>query len=196
MNNLKIQAKFISAFNKNNIDRNHLINTNFISNDYNQNNGRIACHYSHIMVLKYFLKSNKKNCIIFEDDIKKIDFDTFKSKHQNILIESLNKLPKDYDILYFGRCWDDCKKQNYLTNNLVKVNSPKCRHSYAVSRKGAQKIIKYSLPMRRYAGDTIIARLITKGLISAYSITPPIFFQNRSQLGSNLNNKDALKECH
>lgn len=193
MKNYNIQPIILDAYPKNKIDRESLIKQKFIDINYKNNNGRIACHYSHILALKKFLNSNKKNCLIFEDDIKDESKEFYKFEYN--LENSLKKLPKKYDIIYLGRCWDNCTQQIKLTQNLVKAYSPKCRHAYGVSRSGAEKIIKYSLPMKNSGGDTIISNLIKKNHILAYAITPQIFRQNRDELGSNLNNKDNLYEC-
>jgi len=190
---MQIFPTYFNAINKDLIDRNKLINEGFIHKNYKNSNGRIACHNSHINVLKQFLKTKNNSCFIFEDDIKGLDMS--KTSFNEIVSESIKQLPTSYDIIYFGRCWDTCSKQIQITKNLVKAYKPQCRHAYGVSRKGAKKIIKLSLPMIKWGGDTIIAKLIQNGIIEAYAITPQIFKQNRTELGTNLGNNDALLEC-
>ena len=156
--------------------------------------GKIACHYSHIAVLKKFYNSNYKNCFIFEDDLKELDLD---EKEYNKRIKNvMTNIPSTYDLIYFGRCWDKCHKQIYLSEYLVRSFFPQCRHAYGVTKKGAKTIIEKSLPMSKGGGDKIIANLIYNNVLEAYSVTPPIFNQNRETLGSNLSNNDNLNECY
>lgn len=187
MNNLKINPIYFKAIDKNNLNYEELIKNNIVSKEYykNENNGRIACHMSHISILKNFINSNKKNCLIFEDDISSINI-SYKM-YDNIINESLKIIPHDWDIIKFGRCWDDCTRSIKISDYIYRVYYPKCRHAYGVSRSGANKIINNTIPMTNN-GDEMIGKLISDGYIICYAISPTIFNQNREKLGSNLNN--------
>lgn len=196
MNNLKINPIYFKAIDKNNLNYEELIKNNIVSKEYykNENNGRIACHMSHISILKNFINSNKKNCFIFEDDIRQIDikYEDF----NKIIKDSLDKVPNDWDIIKLGRCWDSCDRSIKISDNLYRVFNPKCRHAYAVSKNGAKKIINNTIPMTNN-GDNMIAKLISDGYIICYAISPVIFNQNREKLGSNLNNSvKSPPECN
>ena len=93
-----------------------------------------------------------------------------------------SSIPSDYDIIYLGRCWDNCRKSIIVNGLVLKCYAPQCRHAYGVSRKGAEKIIKFSQPLEK-AGDLTISTYVSKGQIIAYAPKNP-FFQNREQLGS------------
>lgn len=191
MNNFKIKCNYFPAILKNNINREQLIQSGFISSKSKLNNGQVACQLSHITVLKNFLQSNDKNCFIFEDDLK---YPNLNVNYNKIIYEVMNNLPDDYDIIYFGRCWDKCSKNISLNSYLVKCNIPQCRHSYGVTRKGAKKIINYTRNLIK-PGDYTISRLIKRGIIIAYGSKPSIFIQNREQLGSNLGNRHINIDC-
>lgn len=204
MNQLNIKPFFFDAVLKDKLTDERLLNEGFIKHGCDLNKGRIACHYSHIEVLKRFLKSNNKTCFIFEDDLTVPDDlnllkERFKHIHNQLKHNSdLN----NWDIINVGRCWDNCKTQTYILNKngnmpgIVKSDMPKCRHAYAVSRKGANNIIKYSLPLYNIPGDRTIALQGQKNNINIFSITPPLFYQNREEFGTNLdNNAKHLSEC-
>jgi hypothetical protein len=193
MDNIELKPIYFDAIKKETIDITQLSRENYVDINYKKGNGRIACHLSHLTVLKDFLKTTNKRCFIFEDDVKKIDIplSELNSKIDNIM----DNLPYTFDIIYFGRCWDKCHKQNYISDNLVRTYFPQCRHSYGVTRKGAEIIIKKSIPLIDKGGDQNIAILIENGELEAYAVTPNLFFQNRDVLGSNLNNLDSLNEC-
>lgn len=190
MNKENINANIIDATLVKDIDYNKLLMDNFVSPRYysSKNKGRIACHLSQIKLIKEFLKSDDDTIFIFEDDIN----DNIKKNYRNIIEDSMKNIPDDWDIVFIGRCLDNCKKMKKIHNNLYKVYNPKCRHAYGLSRKGAEKILKYTIPMINN-GDEMYAKNISNGNIKAYAIHPSIFFQNRYEFGSNLGN-DKLFE--
>lgn len=188
MNIIKVKCHYFPAISKASLDKNRLITSGFLSPNNKLNNGQIACHLSHISVLKKFLASGARNCLIFEDDLKMPELN-----NQN-LDKTLSLIPSNYDIIYLGRCWDSCQKAKFLNEFVLKCYSPQCRHAYGVSRKGAEKIIRFSQPLDK-AGDLTISQYVSKGQIIAYAPKKSIFFQNREQLGSNLNNLNIQKEC-
>ena len=193
MDSIDLKPIYFDAIKKETLNIHKLAKENFVDINYKKGNGRIACHLSHITVLKEFLKTTNKRCFVFEDDIRKIDIS--KKELNNKINNIMDNLPYTFDIVYFGRCWDKCHKQSYISDNLVRTYFPQCRHAYGVTRKGAEIIIKKSIPLIDKGGDFNIAQLIEKGELEAYAVTPNIFFQNREELGSNLNNLDSLNEC-
>ena len=111
--------------------------------------------------------------------------------------------------IYFGKCWDFCNLSEKI-NEYVNKSYPLCRHAYAVSKQGAQKIFNYSIPLHiegdlsirdlslqkklnysfpiQREEDISIRDLSRKGLINIYTSNPTIFFQDRAKLGTNLQN--------
>ena len=202
-----INAEFIIPFLKNKLNIKKLINRKLLKKDYLDesrkamkysknysgiNNGRIACHLSHMKALSYFLKSKNNNCIIFEDDIKMDD----PGNKINKIKEIMDSVPDDWELINLGRCWDDCFRSIKINPLLVKAYSPKCRHAYIINRKGAKKILQYCLPIGGFPGDNLISYYIKKGIINCYASNNAIFLQNREVMGSNLNNKNQIMyEC-
>jgi len=188
MNTIKVKCHYFPAIPKDSLDKNKLVSSGFLSPYNKLNDGQIACHLSHISVLKKFLESNSRNCLIFEDDLKMPEVDNLN------LSEMFSSIPSDYDIIYLGRCWDNCRKSTPINGLVLKCYAPQCRHAYGVSRKGAQKIIELSQPLEK-AGDLTISKYVSRGQIIAYAPRKSVFFQNREQMGSNLNNFNIQKEC-
>jgi len=193
MKKFGIDANIVDATLKKDIDYNELLSNNFITTNYysEENKGRIACHLSQIKLIKEFVKSKDKNIFIFEDDINNKEVKNYKK----MINDSMNNIPDDWDIIFFGRCHDDCNKKIKIKNNLYKVYSPKCRHAYGLSKKGARKILQYTVPMINN-GDEMYSSNIKNENIIAYAIHPSIFSQNREELGSNIGNgykKNVIK---
>ena len=199
MNKYNINPTYVDAVLKKNIDKKQLISLNMldINNTCEKNkkpltDGQIACHLSHCKVLSDFLSGDSKNCLIFEDDLLEPKYNL---KYITYILENINStLPNDYDIVFLGKCWEYCKYSVKLNNFLDKCYKPYCRHSYCVSRKGAEKILKMTLPMKM-SGDQMIANFIKDKQIIAYSSTPSIFYQNRNNLNSTIGNNFKNFDC-
>lgn len=177
---------------KSNLNKENLIKSKFLSPESKLNIGQIACHYSHIKTLKTFLQTSEPWALIFEDDIEAAKEN---SNYYNLQITNiLRNVSSNFDLIYLGRCYDRCEYDETITPGLVRCFWPLCRHSYIVSRKGAQYIINNTLPLK-IQGDNTIANLIFKKKMLAYAAKPALFYQNRKELGSNLNNNDTLREC-
>jgi GR25 family glycosyltransferase involved in LPS biosynthesis len=193
MNKYKIYPEYFPAIRKKNINYQKLIEDKIVNKNYykKNNHGRIACHLSHITVLKDFLKSKATKCLIFEDDNNiDISYDEF----NNIINNSMKDMPNDWDIIYFSRCGDNCTKQEKIKDKVFQVFSPFCRNAYAVTRKCAKILIENTLPMINN-GDVMYNKLIRNNKLKAYTITPNIIFQDREKYGTTLGNKQKLNEC-
>ena len=148
-------------------------------------------------------------------DVKDIFKSNFKKVYEN--------MPDDYDILWLGFCWEWCK-YTYAINDYVYVPAfPLCRHAYSVNRFAARQIIKHTLPMT-YHGDNLYANLIRrrwnwededfpedfrshiekklkdgmnkpKSILKAYASRPPLFYQNRKDFTSDLDNNNQQERC-
>ena len=199
MNKYNIDAEYIDAILKKNVNKKQLITNNIL--DVNNQcerirkpilDGQIACHMSHCKVLSKFLSSNSENCLIFEDDVLEPKYDL---KYMEYIIENIYKtLPSDYDIIFFGKCWEMCKMTHNVNKFLDKCYKPYCRHAYSVSRKGASKILEMTIPMKM-SGDQMISNLIKQNKINAYSSIPTLFYQNRKEIGSKIGNNFQNYDC-
>jgi hypothetical protein len=94
-----------------------------------------------------------------------------------------------------GRCYDNCVTQTVYNNRIVKSDYALCRHAYIVNRDGAKKILDYCLPMKGYPGDNHYAEMVKKKLINGYSTKQQIFFQNREELGTTIDNQGKVVTC-
>jgi len=150
-----------------------------------------GCTYAHKNAFEQIVKNNK-SAIIFEDDI---NIDNYLETENNIR-KILNNLPEDFDIIYLDYCWSNCKKQNDYDEYFKNSNHTLCRHFYLVSRDGASKILKETMPMYDN-GDLMYLDLVDNNKLVSYDVKPEIFKvkQNREQLGSELNNNDTHPKC-
>ena len=171
------------------------------NNVYNLKLGEIACAISQETVLKNFINGNYKSMILFEDDNMPLNnkfyidvglnFDYIKEYITNSVIS----LPYDWDILYLGRCWDDCMNNIPINKYIVKTKKTLCHHAIAFSRKGASIVLENISHPLNLPIDHIVANLTLYGKLNTYATILPIFYQNRDELNSTIGNFDHLPIC-
>lgn len=156
----------------------------------------IAIAMSHIKTWRKFLLSDKDICVIFEDDAVLIkDFD----KELEI---ALQNVPNDFDILYLG-CFGcnsdlncltvpfsfiyDLKNTKIINDYVIKPKIAFALHGYVLSKKGAEKLIRYISKNISNHIDVMIFKLYNEGKIRLYSLKNRIVFQTSSDTCKSLN---------
>ena len=171
------------------------------NNVYNLKIGEIACALSQEQVLKNFISSMHNSIIMFEDDIMSLDNKLYTSANttldhvKNYMQKAVDYLPADWDVLYFGRCWDNCRRHIPINKFMVKIHKAMCHHAIAFSRHGAQKILENIKHPLSEPIDHIVSGLCAKGIITCYATAVPIFYQNREELRTTIGNFDKLPIC-
>ncbi|KAF0560345.1 glycosyltransferase family 25 protein [Gigaspora margarita] len=134
-----------------------------------------ACYLSHYSIFELIVKNGYENALIFEDDVD------IELNITDIMIEVHKNLPNDWDLLYLGHCADfhsQYVKTNLTGYELHKSGHPQCSHAYAVSVKGAKKLLKQlDVNNPKDHIDMDILDLILNKEIISYSIFPPIVVQ-------------------
>jgi|SRR6476620_763145 len=177
------------------LNRTELIKNGILDKDCKLNDNVVACALSHYNLIKKFYNGNSKNLFVFEDDIE---------YSSNYLMKLNNiDLPKDYDLINFGHCWNTCYNMikvsgnfSIVGNGVYKYTNALCTHSYSVSRKGAKIILDNFFPIK----DPVDVFIVSIKNDNFYTIYPRIFKQKRdtnkdSLLFSSLNNNDSCQEC-
>ena len=163
--------------------------------------GEIACALSQEKVLSDFINSSNLTLLLFEDD--NIPFSNSVYKNSEISMEHIKtyihdaviRLPSDWDVLYLGRCWDNCSKNIKINKYLYKTHRTLCHHAIAFSRNGAEKILEAITHPLSKPIDHIVANLTVNGTIHSYATIIPIFYQNRDEMSSTIGNFDHLPVC-
>jgi GR25 family glycosyltransferase involved in LPS biosynthesis len=127
------------------------------SQDYCQE-GEVACTLAHRRALEDFLHKDPETevALLLEDDSVPIS---------PTILEEINELltvaPKGWDFIQLGRCWDLwCDREEEedpvvsfggTDKETIALHESRgfelCSHAYLVTRKGAEKILQYSLPV-------------------------------------------------
>ena len=171
--------------------------------------GHLGCALSHVNVYKDILKKDYKNALIFEDDIEieldavdstiralqelpedwellRLGF--FGANSDPSLLLKIQKWSLQTVMLFFQRferlklldpqvigCWFDrpfSKNLNYSGYHFG-------NHAYAVTQKGAQKILNYQTPVVQRSDD-VISELCTYRWINAFNVKERVFYQDKS----------------
>jgi len=163
--------------------------------------GEIACALSQEKVLNDFILSKHSTLLMFEDDNIGFRNDIYKNSEINLnhiktyINDVVIRLPNDWDVLYLGRCWDNCNKHIKINQYVYKTHRTLCHHAIAFSRNGAEKILAAIKHPLSKPIDHIVASLATNGIIDSYASVIPIFYQNRDEMSSTIGNYDHLPVC-
>ena len=117
----KYKITFIKPYLKDKLNIDELIKNNILYSNNNLSLGEIACYLSHYKCLNLFNKSNKESCLIFEDDIDHTNKDVI-TKINSII----KNVPKNFDIIYLGRCCSKCYLDKIINEDLLKQKYSLC----------------------------------------------------------------------
>lgn len=198
----KIEYMTFPAVMGNTLDRQSLIRQGILApkHDFKSNN-EIACTLSHLRVLEEFVMDPAHDRIlIFEDDVA---FDTGSPDGGLVQMkQTMEDVPKDWEFINFGRCYDNCKSGTPVTNAVSIPDNALCAHSYGVTKEGARKILRSAYPIRVPIDVYYINLMkLPRGGLKFYTSTPRVFNQVRgmhvSAIGeSTLGHHDTCPECN
>ncbi|KAJ1977472.1 hypothetical protein H4R35_002287 [Dimargaris xerosporica] len=140
---------------------------------------QIACWKSHMRIFEAMEQDPAlETVLILEDDID-IDYDfAFKSQ---LALDALRN--EEWDMLYLGHCSGFEGKADKLVNksaNLFHAAYPVCSHGYAITRRGAKKLLQQlSKPLAPF--DIMVVGLNEHHTANIFSIQPPLITQYHFQ---------------
>jgi len=154
---------------------------NILHKRQNLTNAAVSCWHSHVKALREIVRRQLNVAIVFEDDID-IEWDV-----ERLLKLQLPFLPDDWDIVYLGHCFSQEYDSPLVPGSalLRPTKHTLCTHGYAVSLRGATRLLRY-LRSPDYAFsrpiDHAIKDLYQMHDIKSYSIYPPVVVQTKSDV--------------
>ena len=152
------------------------------------NEGRVACHLSHLNALKMFLADpNASRVLVFEDDLlAPVD----RLHLESVLRKNKHRIHK-YDILYLGSIRRACEFDDDVDGISEVPQDDRFqilgRQAYSLNKHGARVVLERSFPMVM-PGDRMMSDLLTSGeLLGAY-FTQSAFLQDGATYGTTLGN--------
>ena len=155
--------------------------------------GEVGCYLSHLQILKDFVLSKQKHCLILEDDIH------LEKNFKIDLRDALQECPQDWDLLYLFAIPKQKKLSTTIKEKKYILKAPRLWYTcaYLVSQKGARKIINNIQPMRATPIDEHFGELVTQNKLQAFiakkKITNNIgdlYLGNANQLTSTIQNSN------
>jgi GR25 family glycosyltransferase involved in LPS biosynthesis len=139
--------KCLEIFKKYNIDSCERVNgVKVFEQDYpyldQKSRSQLGCALSFYRIIKKSYDNKFRNILIFEDDFY---FIHSKEKTEEILNNSIESLPKEWDIFYLGAniMYDFSNNPiGSFKEHLLKLNSAYCTHSISFSKKSMSTILQ------------------------------------------------------
>lgn len=169
--------------------------------------GEIACAWSHKKIYADMLQHGYSRILIFEDDALP-DPDAIAK-----IPEVLSEIPPNCDLLFWGWSKNGQKKlagtvkQNWYhlqhrlgllkwnnlmirnlfaqpySKNLKTAGFHDFTYAYAITRRGAQKLLEMQTPIQ-YVADNLLAYACTQQVITGYIVYPPVFLHGPLPVGT------------
>ncbi|CAG8738500.1 6665_t:CDS:1, partial [Dentiscutata heterogama] len=133
-----------------------------------------ACYLSHYRLYESIVKRGYESALILEDDVD------MELNITDIMTKAHQNLPNDWDLLFIGHCHSSNTEYaaNLIAHELRKYGHLQCTHAYAVSAKGAKKLLeKLQINDLQQPIDMEIRYLMEAGELNVYSIHPSIVIQ-------------------
>lgn len=151
-----------------------------------QNGFTVACGLTHRRAWQTFLKTNATYGLFREADAMCSTWNPYDAVHVP---------PSAWDFLQLGRCWDFCQSQviqkRWKNRDVVTSESPCCSHAYILTRRGANLLLRYSVP-HTTSIDLLFTLLSRLNILRLYSVSPPLCVQRRDE---NAHDDTPLLEC-
>jgi hypothetical protein len=159
MQDLEVKPLYIEAVQAIGLSHSKLVEAGLVTKSCQLALSEIARALSHNNALRTFLDTpNAKTAIVFEDDVEFLG-PAILAEVKEAMFDTLDNVPPDWDVINFGRCLDECALDEHVGRGVLKSHRALCRHAYAVSRPGAQKLISATSPLSGTAqSDVTIAQ--------------------------------------
>jgi GR25 family glycosyltransferase involved in LPS biosynthesis len=143
---------------------------NEIKEPYVYKPGIIGCALSHLKIVKDALENNYKNILILEDDI------VFEEEVNYKFSEYINKIPLDWQLLYFG---GNHLGEHFteINDNVFKITNTYTTHCIGMKNEFFKKFIARVELSIDYPIDVIYAELQKSN--SAYCFKPHLAWQRK-----------------
>jgi GR25 family glycosyltransferase involved in LPS biosynthesis len=165
-----LEAK--NEFNKfkiENVERFSGVDGNELKQNLKILNGEAGILLTHINLIKKCLDDKVSNVLIFEDDV-------IFTNEINYLDDYMNKLPKDWDMIYFGGNHIYGPKPIKINDKILKIDSTVALHCVGIKNTVFEQILQL-LPKMAKQVDAYYT--IIQKSFNAYCVTPNIAIQRR-----------------
>ena len=132
---------------------------------------RFGCYMSHVRLWERQVKHHSGYQVILEDDVSLTE--GFYGK----LMVQMQNLPDTWDIFYLNSC--RAMYGELLRPGLRQLKGALCTFGYAISLKGASKLIQHTAIQSEKPVDHMLDEAIYTALLTAYHADPPLIFPRK-----------------
>ena len=140
--------------------------------------GAIGCSLSHIKLWKQMIEKKEEMYLITEDDVDVTA--TVTTETINSFLEEVCQHDPNWDVILLGwmKPLPGLKDGDvHVTSNIYRINDVTFgTHAYLISRKGAERLLKYAFPIIDQV-DSYISYMACRGDIAAYRPSRPFIDQ-------------------
>eukprot|EP01052_Picozoa_sp_SAG31_P013516 SAG31_NODE_813_length_11892_cov_5.354538_4_plen_1160_part_00 len=129
--------------------------------------------------------------LVLEDDVTAYA----EADVQEYILSALNESPSNFDVLYLGWCMEACELTQNISDHLQTAVGPLCAHAYAVSARGARKLLPRMVPASE-PNDVVLRKMVVSGELNALKSRHIIFEQKKNLYIAAGDNGAALKELN
>ena len=162
--------------------------------------GEVGCFLSHLSLYSIISKHPDPNqyTIIFEDDI----ITSMSHPKDMEYAYSQIKKAKEYgsiDIVYLGKCCENCFQMEHIVENVYKAVNPNCLHAYAIRNGFARKLFHDIISNSDKPINDAIDKVILNHTDKMVTFHPSLFFQDILRYRSDSRDKPNMiysyQEC-
>jgi GR25 family glycosyltransferase involved in LPS biosynthesis len=133
---------------------------------------RFGCYMSHVMLWETAVKEKSELLVILEDDV----FVTADFRVQ--LLQTLNSLPKNWDILYLNGCFK--RFGPAFRKGIRLARGGLCTSAYVISHKGASTLIRGgALHSDKPIDHMLDGEILSRNLVAFHSDPPFVFVEDK-----------------
>ena len=130
--------------------------------------GEIGCGLGHAAALREILAQQWNTALVLEDDVVLAgDPETWRTRAEAAYAD----LPPTWDVWYLYRCFDIAHRAERLTPRTVVPYTPQGGAAYAVTARGAQRMLDAITPLAR-AVDSAYMELVRSRGVEAFAASP------------------------
>ncbi|MCC7001589.1 MAG: glycosyltransferase family 25 protein [Gemmatimonadaceae bacterium] len=130
--------------------------------------GEIGCGLGHAAALREILAQQWRTALVLEDDVVLAgDAETWRARAEAAFAD----LPAKWDVWYLYRCFDIAHRTERLTPRTVVPYTPQGGAAYAVTARGAQRMLAAITPLAR-AVDSAYMELVRSRGVDAFAASP------------------------
>lgn len=130
--------------------------------------GEIGCGLGHAAALREIIARGWRTALVLEDDVVLAgDAETWRARAEAAFAD----LPAAWDVWYLYRCFDVAHRTERLTPRTVVPYTPQGGAAYAVTARGAQRMLAAITPLSR-AVDSAYMELVRSRRVDAFAASP------------------------